>query len=211
MKSHGNYSLRILLIVAICCSTVAIAHADQFKSATRKQDLDVHLDVSCLQLSDCIYSVGADPPDYFGGPESGLVNFDPFAPGWSFSFQSAPATSWQYQENQFGYFTYEAMFGRGGSFEMTAPGGLTFTGVVTSGYAYLDVLPGGESSGVDAFFSGQWSNGQYASGEAGLGGNLDFAPGAHLDTTIAPESSSLALFGSGILGLAGVLRRKLKM
>ncbi len=122
----------------------------------------------------------------FGGPEFGRVDFSPFAPGWSFSFQSAPATSWLYQNVGFFYF-YEAYFGHGGSFSMTAPGSLTFTGVVTSGYGQWTCSGGGCEASVDAFFFGQWSNGQYASGEGGLVENLDFSPYVNLHTAITPE------------------------
>ncbi len=205
MKSKGVSPLRILFVIAICCSTVAIARADQ--------SLNIDLSVSCSQLLDgCLLNDGFEYLVSFGGPESGSANFDPVAPGWSFSFQSAPATSWQYEEYVMGYYSYNAQFGYGGSFTMTAPGSLTFTGVVTSGNAFEFEIGGGGREGVDAFFFGQWSNGLYASGEADLGESFEVgAPYVNLHTAITPEPASIALFGSGILGIAEVLRRKVKL
>jgi hypothetical protein len=47
--------------------------------------------------------------------------------------------------------------GAGGSFLMTGPGGLTFTGEITGGDAFQS--QGGTAFGVNLSFAGQWSTG----------------------------------------------------
>ena len=163
-------------------------------------NLNVNLSFGCSQLQ-CSLSTGEA-----GGPESASANFDPNAPGWSFSFQSALPVSWSESP-----FSYHAAFGPGGNFSMTAPGGLTFTGTLTSGGADSGSGHTASVTMVDAFFVGQWSNGLPASGEAGISeldafGHSSFK--AKLTTAITPEPSSLALFCSGIVLLGRVIGRK---
>jgi hypothetical protein len=92
---------------------------------------------------------------------------------------------------------------------MTGPQGLTFNGTISSGLAVAYGTDNGQE--VDVTFSGYWSDGIYATGTADiwnfLGGPND--SNAYLSTAAqAPEPSSLALFGSGVLGLGGLLRRR---
>jgi hypothetical protein len=99
---------------------------------------------------------------------------------------------------------------------------LTFTGTFTGGYfsgAYTDVCfenEGGpcfsEWQGVN-FFSGTWSNGWKSTGGS-FWEEMDSEPnwigliGMPIST---PEPTSIALLGSGVLGLIGYWRKRLRM
>ena len=62
-------------------------------------------------------------------------------------------------------------------------------------------LPAGSGSGYGTITDSEFFSGQFTDYEM----TITFTP-----TTPTPEPGSLALFGSGIVGLAGVLRRRLK-
>jgi hypothetical protein len=153
---------------------------------------------------DCSTSPGAcsfDPGSQ-GSPELGMADFSSVAPGWSASFDSAPAISWGVILDE-----YIADFGMGGSFTIDAPGGMQLTGMLTSGVAFL--FPGGNAEAVAAF-QGYWNNGMFADGvmigdsigNQGLDATL-------MVTTHTPEPGSFLLFGSAMAGLAGMFRRTL--
>jgi hypothetical protein len=88
---------------------------------------------------------------------------------------------------------------------MTGPAG-TFTGVVTSGDAEA-MGSGINADGVS--YSGQWSDGVHGFGTARISLNepLNFGL-VHLDSNVVPEPSSFVLFASGLLMIAGAMRRK---
>jgi PEP-CTERM motif len=140
---------------------------------------------------------------------SGLWSFAatlPAAYQYSFQLQDCPncvsEATWSYD------------YRPGGSF-MLGDGTDTFNGTFTSGYGYgLGVESGPEYQALtlDMYFTGQWNTGLKQAGlmqlsETGQGGfptgtaTLSFGP--------APEPGSLLLFGTGIVGLAGILRRRL--
>jgi hypothetical protein len=136
---------------------------------------------------------------------SGFADFSFVAPGWSFSFQSAPAISFCFFCPDF----YDASFGQGGTFTMTGPAGLglTFNGVMTSGFSFDFSNQGW----VNANFIGQWSNGLHASGKASVGIDRPLnIGGAFLSTSIVPEPSSLALLCGGVIALATRVAPSLK-
>src|SRR5215471_13236758 len=86
----------------------------------------------------------------------------------------------------------------GRAFTMIAPYGLTLDGIVTSGWIFH---PGPGNDQITINFSGQWSNGLSASGEAFeyLWSDQFFDVEAGLSTsptTIVPEPGSLMLLGS---------------
>jgi hypothetical protein len=139
-------------------------------------------------------------PGSQGSPESGMADFSSVAPGWSASFNSAPAIAWGiiFQE-------YIAEFGPGGFFDITAPGGMQFSGMLTSGLALS--FPDGTAETV-AWFQGHWNNGFYANGVMVWD---DFEPGAPVTLTVTtyttPEPGSFLLLGSALAGLAVRLQR----
>ncbi len=167
--------------------------------AEQVQDLTVHLSMSCPNgLDVCEVSPYEGAP---GNPAGGHVNFHAIDLPWSYSFLTADPISWQCNsrcEN------YNANFGIGGMFLMNGPGGLTFSGQITSGKAWqnADITYGAELA-----FSGEWSNGLTATGNL-LDQFTEWnGPYATLDVYTIPEPASLALLGGGILAVWGVRKR----
>ena len=110
-------------------------------------------------------------------------------------------------------------FGSGGAFTLAGPGA-TFSGYFNqgSGTSYqVDTGPPFQSFDVALTYTGQWTSGPdtglYQAGTISISewGAEGFVSGpADLTMGPAPEPSSIMLFGSGILGLAGILRRRLR-
>jgi len=155
---------------------------------------------SCRLQGECNASTGAAGSPAFGSAD--FTDMPPNYPPWSFSFQTGSAFQWSY--NQWNG-DYGAAF-NSGTFNMNGPYGLTFSGNIDMASATVE---GGDGfAEVDINFSGHWNNGVYAYGQAFIqeqGPSGD----AYLQTTaVAPEPSSLIVFGSGILGVAGMLRRR---
>lgn len=174
------------LISLILIGSAAIAAADIV------QDLTVHLFQTCPDGA-CYEDSGYD-----GSPATGYADFSSIAP-WSFGFSTGEALQWWYCCGGI-----VGVFGQGGSFGMTGPYDLTFAGIVTSGYSWVDGLGG---AGADVTFFGQWSNGLYGGGEASsywVFPNIFYAT---LDTYVAPEPTSLGLMASGVLGIWGCRKR----
>jgi len=91
---------------------------------------------------------------------------------------------------------------------MTGPRDLTFNGIVAWGCT-THYFAGHDE--ISLGFSGQWSNGLSAYGEVHerwwTDQVFDVEPSLYTSsTTVAPEPGSLILLGSGVLGLAAVLR-----
>jgi hypothetical protein len=119
---------------------------------------------------------------------------------WSAAFKTDNAIQWI----QNGY-NISAVYGPGGTFQMTGPDNLTFAGEITSGTAQRNFFYGSQSE--DMFFDGFWSNQEYASGEITIATVGDFGDSFTLDVTTVPEPASLALLGSGIAAVWGAYRR----
>jgi hypothetical protein len=75
-----------------------------------------------------------------------------------------------------------------------------FQGVLNQDLLAVLGLPAGSGSGYGTITDQEFFSGQFTDYEM----TITFTP------TPTPEPGSLALFGSGIVGLAGVLRRRLK-
>lgn len=143
-----------------------------------------------------------------GGPASGSADFSGFGQLVTFSFETNNPLSWQYNQPDG---TYYAQFGYGGSFDLTSPFG-TFTGVVTSGSSRIN--PGFTEEEAGITFTGYWNNGLFSAGTAYVDVCNDCM---NSPTTISvvmsttPEPSTLVLFGSAVLGLGGLMRRRLTL
>jgi hypothetical protein len=154
----------------------------------------------CTSGNQCAYYLGQDG---FAASGSGNFNANVFGTAQlAYNFTTGLPLSWSDDGG-----SYYATFGLGGVFQMSLPGGLTFTGVVTSGSAGEEGL----TSEVQVFFSGQWSNGQFATGnvyeyeigngpmeslteQIGQGGQ------GRLARQSTPEPSTFLLLGSAALG-----------
>jgi hypothetical protein len=115
--------------------------------------------------------------------------------------------------------------GIGSTFQITGNGSnglpsVIFTGTFVGNITWTE-LPcgGGECYTLQGSISGTWYNGTTVGGattqltiNAGYGGFTGSVPLASGDTvvTTVPEPGTLGLLGTGLVGLAGVLRKKLK-
>jgi hypothetical protein len=176
--------------VLFCC--LAIACLATVAVADNSTDLNISLTMDCQSGRYCYADPGSE-----GSPATAYADFSGIGAPWTFNTTTGEAIQWVANDGN-----YSATFGYGGSFEMTGPNNLTFNGVVTSGSA--EFVP--NSWTVQVNYTGQWSNGVYASGEAEVqieDGGVYTA--ATLQSQATPEPSSLLLLGSGV---AGVILRK---
>lgn len=183
-------------VTAIVVAAVLLAWTPLIRASVLSS-LSTNLIMDCSVLQQvCNFDAGSR-----GSPEHGTADFVRIAPGWIATFDSDPAITW-------GIFfgEYIAEFGRGGAVSITEPGGLQFSGILTSGVAFR--FPNGFEETV-AWFQGRWSNGLYADGlMVGQVFDGDNSSAALVVNTYAPEPGSFFLFGSGLAGLAGMLRRR---
>lgn len=173
-----------------------------FAAVSQAEDIsvfNVHLGMSCPNnLNICSVTPYEGKP---GNPAAGHVNFNAIDQPWSFSFETADPLNWKCDtkcEN------YNANFGVGGMFLMNGPDGQTFSGVITSGKAWqnLDLTYGANLS-----FSGEWSNGFTSTGS--FLDQVTDQNGAYASLIVqtVPEPTSLALLGSGMMGLWAARKR----
>jgi PEP-CTERM motif len=171
---------------------LAIACFATFALADNTNDLNISLTMDCQSGRYCYADPGSE-----GSPATAYADFSGIGEPWTFNTTTGEAIQWVDNDGN-----YSATFGYGGSFQMTGPNGLTFIGVVTSGSA--EFVP--DSWTVQVNYTGEWSNGVFASGEAevqvGDGGAFTEAT---LQSQATPEPSSILLLGSGV---AGVILRK---
>jgi len=198
----------LCILVLAFCVTNAFADANEMPELPASGILvepsmvgDFAMLGPCEGLNQCTYYLGQD-----GFAASGSGNFDANVLGTAqvaYNFTTGLPLSWS--DDGYSYF---ATFGLGGVFQMSLPGGLTFTGVVTSGSAAGEGL----TSEVQVYYSGQWSNGQFANGsvyeyELGYGQTQSLTEqiGQSGQNRLAgqstPEPSTFLLFGSAVLGV----------
>jgi PEP-CTERM motif len=183
-------SLKAFIFAALLFVSTQVVFADNISPENINQILSVNLTMpNCYGDNVC----NADP-GLLGSPAFGSANFSLIDEPWRFTTMTGYAASWRYVGD-----SYFAVFGYGGTFSMDGPLGLTFNGVVTSGFA--DYIPNSWEVRVNYF--GQWSDGLYGDGIADLqigGGGVESS--ADLQSQIVPEPGTIVLFASALLGVA---------
>jgi hypothetical protein len=179
----------------------------QIASADIIQDLTV--DITCYP---CSYHSGffTQVPHWVPIPAIGSADYTFLGLPWSFSYQTGIPTSWVVTAPT----QFTLQFGQGGNFTMTGPHGLTFAGIVESGYS-VNFYTALEEISLN--FSGQWSNGATAVGsifqsyngwtspQGQPGHQIPVGNWSELHThptsgPTTPEPGSLILLGSALLG-----------
>jgi PEP-CTERM motif len=153
----------------------------------------------------------------FPGPPASAASGN--SGGWTFTatLPAAYQYSSQVQDcpNCLFVATWSYDYHPGGAFTLS-DSTYTFTGIFTSGYGYgfaQESGPEQQDLTLDMYFTGEWNTGLKEAGFMQLveSGRDSLPTGtATMAFGPAPEPGSILLFGSGIVGLAGMLRRKLR-
>lgn len=122
--------------------------------------------------------------------------------------------------------TGTSLFAAGGTFTITGngndgiPNGVIFQGTFSSQVQWINGGTGANGQTtyyLDGTISGTWSNGVTVTGATtqmalvtGPNGFTGSATAVSGDTYLTPEPGTLGLLGTGLVGLAGIVRRKLR-
>jgi hypothetical protein len=119
-------------------------------------------------------------------------------------------------------------FAAGGTFTITGngtggiPNGVIFSGTFSDPVSWIEVTSNGTINYIlTGAISGTWYNGTKVNGatalitvnagKKGFAGSLTLGSGETiLEPDVVPEPGTLLLFGTGLIGLAGIVRRKRK-
>jgi hypothetical protein len=186
------------------CLALALSLAPISAATLRADDLNVHLQETCLSDDVCNSWPTSGGP---GTPAIGNADFNHIQQPWNIVFQTGNPIEWQCFGQQY-CDGYSATFGSGGFITINGPNGLTFSGQITSGVGgyFLD-----EGESVSVNYAGYWSNKQYGYGDLTIGFSQEGPYTATFDAyTAVPEPATLAMFASGLAVMFGICRRRLK-
>lgn len=128
-----------------------------------------------------------------------------------------------------GSLTTGGTFAAGGTFTITGngkggiPNGVIFSGTFSGPVTWTEITTSGPNGSIyytlTGAISGTWYNGTivngattqitFNAGKNGFTGSVPLGSGDTIITTV-PEMGTLGLLGTGLVGLAGVVRRKMK-